>query len=71
MTLSVKVNVCVMEPLVAVTVMTWFVTTGVPELVGPVDPVLPPPPPPPQAAIPIKSVNVSTAVASFQRRRRA
>ena len=51
LTLSVKVKVCVMVPLVAVTVMTWFATTGVPGLVGP---VLPPPPPPPHAAIPIR-----------------
>src|SRR5271156_4711617 len=55
-----------MVPLVAVTVMTWFVTRGVPGLVGAVLP-----PPPPHAAIPINNVNISTALARFQRRRRA
>ncbi len=64
--MSVKVNVCVMVPLVAVTVMTWFATTGVPGLVGPVLP----PPPPPHAAIPINRVNISMAPTRVQRRRR-
>ena len=65
LTLSVKVKVCVMVPLVAVTVMVWFCTTGVPGLVGPVPP---PPPPPPHAAMEIRKVSVSPAARRFQRR---
>jgi hypothetical protein len=67
LTLSVNVKVCVVVPLVAVTVTLWFVTTGVPGLVGPVPP---PVPPPPHAEMTINNVSVIPVAMKFQRRRR-
>lgn len=69
LTLSVKLKVCVVVPLLAVTVMIWLVATGVPGLVGPVPP--PPPPLPPHAAMTINNGRVIPAAIKFQRRRRA
>src|SRR5271156_56414 len=65
-----NVVVCFNDPLVAVAVMVWFWTMGVPGVCGGF--MLPPPPPPPQAANPIRSMMATTLPPTrFRRRRRA